>query len=49
MSTASGIDEVSFQEYERNSEANLKDVVELMKRQAYKPHPVRRVYIVLLK
>lgn len=42
---ASGIDGVSFQEYERELDAHLKGLVQRMKRQAYKPQPVRRVYI----
>jgi group II intron reverse transcriptase/maturase len=42
---ASGIDRVSVEEYGRNLEENLGRLVEKMKRQAYKPQPVRRTYI----
>jgi RNA-directed DNA polymerase len=42
---ASGVDKVSKAEYEENLEANVKDLVARMKRQAYKPQAVRRVYI----
>jgi RNA-directed DNA polymerase len=42
---ASGIDGVSTDEYEGNLEANVQDLVERMKRQAYKPQAVRRTYI----
>jgi RNA-directed DNA polymerase len=42
---ASGIDGVSMETYERNLDSNIKDLVERMKRQAYKPQPVRRTYI----
>lgn len=47
MSTkkAAGIDQMTKEEYELNLEGNVKDLVQRMKRQAYKPQPVRRVYI----
>ena len=42
---ASGIDGVTKQAYEVNLLANLVDLVARMKRNAYKPLPVRRTYI----
>jgi group II intron reverse transcriptase/maturase len=42
---AAGIDEVTKAEYEMNLESNVKDLINRMKRQAYKPQAVRRVYI----
>jgi RNA-directed DNA polymerase len=42
---ACGIDGVSWEEYEKDLKANLSDLVERMKRQAYKPQPVKRGYI----
>ena len=42
---ASGVDGVSFQEYEKNLEANLEDLVERLKRKAYRARLVRRKYI----
>lgn len=42
---ALGIDKVSKEEYEQNLTENLRELVEQMKRQAYKPQPVRRAYI----
>jgi RNA-directed DNA polymerase len=42
---ASGIDGVSMEEYERNLDTNIADLVVRMKRQAYKPQAVRRTYI----
>jgi group II intron reverse transcriptase/maturase len=42
---ATGIDRVDENEYESNLEANIQALVDRMKRQAYKPLPVRRVYI----
>ncbi len=42
---AAGIDEISLEDYEKNIGKNLKDLVERMKKQAYKPKPVKRVYI----
>ena len=44
-SKASGVDKVTREEYGENLEANIRDLMERMKRQAYKPQPVRRVYI----
>lgn len=47
MSTkkAAGVDAVTKEEYGLNLESNVKDLINRMKRQAYKPQPVRRVYI----
>ncbi len=42
---ASGIDGVTFGEYEKNLGSNISNLVERMKKQSYKPQPVRRVYI----
>src|SRR4051812_23420768 len=42
---ASGVDRVSFKEYERNLEAHLTDLVERLKRKAYRARLVRRKYI----
>jgi group II intron reverse transcriptase/maturase len=42
---AAGIDGVSVEEYGQNLDQNLRSLVERMKRQAYKPQPVRRTYI----
>lgn len=42
---AVGVDGVTLEGYESNLEENLHDLVERMKRQAYKPQPVRRAYI----
>ena len=42
---ASGIDQVTRREYGENLADNVANLVERMKRQAYKPQPVRRVYI----
>ncbi|MEN6412492.1 MAG: group II intron reverse transcriptase/maturase [Veillonellales bacterium] len=42
---AVGIDEVSKGEYENNLAENINDLLARMKRQAYKPQSVRRVYI----
>lgn len=42
---AAGIDRVSKTEYEQNLESNIEDLLERMKRQAYKPQAVRRTYI----
>ena len=42
---ASGVDGVSFQEYERDLEANLKDLVRRLKSKAYRTRLVRRKYI----
>ena len=40
-----GIDGVTKEEYEKNLDANLEDLVDRLKRQVYRPQPVRRVYI----
>jgi len=42
---ASGVDGVTFQEYEKNLEANLTDLVGRLKRKAYRARMVRRKYI----
>ena len=42
---AVGIDKISKEEYEQNLESNIEDLLKRMKRQAYKPQAVRRVYI----
>lgn len=42
---ASGIDGVSWSEYGRQLDENLKDLVIRMKAKRYKPQPVKRVYI----
>lgn len=42
---AVGIDGVSKEEYGKNLEENLKDLVERLKRKAYRPKPARRVEI----
>lgn len=42
---ATGIDEVTKEEYGKQLEENLTDLVARMKRQAYKPQAVKRVYI----
>lgn len=42
---AVGIDGTTKEEYEANLEENIKDLIARMKRQAYKPQSVKRVYI----
>ncbi len=42
---AVGVDGVSWQEYEKNLEANVGDLLGRMKRMGYRPQPARRVYI----
>ena len=42
---AAGIDEVTKNEYAENLEANISDLVSRLHRMAYRPQPVRRVYI----
>jgi len=42
---ASGVDGVSWQEYGKQLDDNLKDLVERMKAKRYKPQPAKRVYI----
>ena len=42
---AVGIDEISWQEYEKNLSENIEQLFEKMKQMAYRPKAVRRVYI----
>ena len=42
---AVGIDNITKADYEKNLEANLKDLVERLKKHAYKPRPARKVEI----
>jgi len=42
---AVGIDEVSWQEYEKNLSENIEQLFAKMKQMAYRPKAVRRVYI----
>ncbi len=42
---APGIDKVSVEDYEKNLQANLENLVVRMKRMSYRPQPVRRTYI----
>jgi len=42
---AYGVDKVSAEEYERNLEGNIHDLVERLKQKRYRAKPVRRVYI----
>ena len=42
---AVGIDNVSWQEYEKKLDSNLKSLVEKLKRKSFRPLPARRVYI----
>jgi len=42
---AAGIDEVTKEQYAEELEANLKELVSRLQRMAYRPQPVRRVYI----
>ncbi len=42
---ATGIDQVTKNEYDKNLESNIEGLIERMKSQAYKPMPARRVYI----
>lgn len=42
---AAGIDEVTKNEYAENLEANIRELVGRLQRMAYRPQPVRRVYI----
>jgi group II intron reverse transcriptase/maturase len=42
---ASGVDRVSFEQYQQNLEANLNDLVGRLKRKAYRARLVRRKYI----
>ena len=42
---AVGVDQMTKDDYEENLDGNIESLVSRMKRQAYKPQPVRRVYI----
>ena len=42
---AAGIDKVTKEQYAENLEANIKELVSRLHRMAYRPQPVRRVYI----
>ena len=42
---ASGIDDMTKAAYEQNLEGNIEELLNKMRRQAYKPQPARRVYI----
>lgn len=42
---ATGVDGVTQEAYESNLDANLQELVQRMRRQSYKPQPVRRTYI----
>ena len=42
---ATGVDAVTKEGYNQNLDKNLIDLVSRMKRQAYRPQPVRRTYI----
>jgi len=42
---AAGIDKVTKEQYAEKLEANLEDLVNRLQRMAYRPQPVRRVYI----
>jgi len=42
---AAGVDEVTKEQYAEKLEANLKELVSRLQRMAYRPQPVRRVYI----
>ena len=42
---AAGVDEVTKAEYGKNLPENVRNLIDRMKKQAYKPQPARRVYI----
>ena len=42
---AAGVDQLTKIEYEHDLESNIESLLERMKKQAYKPQPVKRVYI----
>jgi len=42
---APGIDNITKKEYQENLDENIQNLIKRMKKQAYKPQPVRRVYI----
>ena len=44
-SSAAGVDETSWHEYESNLEENLESLVARMKQWSYRPQPVKRTYI----
>jgi retron-type reverse transcriptase len=41
---ATGVDEITKEEYEKNLTENIDLLIDRMKKQAYKPQPVRRTY-----
>lgn len=41
---AVGVDQMTKDDYKENLDGNIESLVSSMKRQAYKPQPVRRVY-----
>ncbi|HML35220.1 group II intron reverse transcriptase/maturase [Sporomusa sphaeroides] len=45
MNKAAGIDKITKEQYELALNENLESLITRMKRQAYRPQPVRRVYI----
>lgn len=42
---ASGVDGITKEEYEKNLEGNIQDLLTRMKRFSYRPRPVRKTYI----
>jgi RNA-directed DNA polymerase len=42
---AAGVDEVTKEEYEKDLESNINNLVKRLKNHSYKPQPVKRVYI----
>ncbi len=42
---ASGIDGITKAQYDENIESNVKELVKKLKRKAYRPKPVKRIYI----
>ena len=42
---AVGIDGLSWKEYDKNLEANIKGLMGRIRKMSYRPQPVRRVYI----
>ena len=42
---AAGVDQLTKAEYDKGLEANIESLLDRMKKQAYKPQPVKRVYI----
>ena len=42
---ATGVDEITKEEYEKKQTENIDLLIDRMKKQAYKPQPVRRTYI----